>query len=62
MKKPYLTLEGIRRAVRFLERRKAHAVESGNVDWVSEYDNVLRIIRGLCALDVDPGENESRGR
>jgi len=54
MKKPYLTLDGIRQAMKFLEKRKAHAKETGNEDWVTEYDNVLRIIRSLCVLDLEP--------
>ena len=53
MKKPYLTLEGIRQSVRFLEKRKAHAKESGNADWVFEYESAIRIIRSLCALELD---------
>jgi hypothetical protein len=61
MKKPYLTLEGIRHAVKFLEKRKAYAKESGNEDWVTEYDNVLRIIRSLCALDLEKEKINPKG-
>jgi len=53
VKKPYLTLEGIRRAVTFLERRKAHAAEGGNTEWVVEYDNAIRTIRALSALELE---------
>ena len=53
MKKPYLTLTSIRRAVVFLEKRKAHATETENNEWADEYENAIRIIRGLCALELD---------
>ncbi len=53
MKKPYLTLDGIRRAVKFLEKRKAHASETGNTEWAVEFENAVRIIRSLCALELD---------
>ena len=56
MKKPYLTLEGIRKAVKFLEKRKAHAIETGNEEWAAEYESVIRIIRGLCVLELEPGK------
>ncbi len=56
MKKPYLTLDGIRQAVKFLEKRKAHAFETGNDEWVQEYENSIRIIRSLCALELEPGK------
>jgi len=52
MKKPYLTLESISKAVAFLEKRKAHAAETGNDEWAGEYDNAVRIIRGLCTLEL----------
>lgn len=54
MKKPYLSLDGIRRAVTFLEKRKAHARETGNAEWATEYENAIRIIRSLCALELGP--------
>lgn len=53
MKKPYLTLECIRRAVLFLEKRKVHATGTGNDEWATEYENAIRIIRGLCVLELD---------
>ncbi len=53
MKKPYLSLDGIKRAVKFLEKRKAHARETGNEEWAGEYENAIRIIRGLCVLELD---------
>jgi hypothetical protein len=53
MKKPYLTLDGIKRAVKFLEKRKAHASETGNEEWAAEFENAIRIIRGLCVLELD---------
>ena len=53
MKKPYLTLDGIKRAVKFLEKRKAHANETGNEEWAAEFENAIRIIRGLCVLELD---------
>jgi len=52
MKKPYLTLENIKRGVSFLEKRKVHAAETGNDEWVDEYENAIRIIRGLCTLEL----------
>jgi len=52
MKKPYLTLESISKAVAFLEKRKVHASETGNDEWAGEYDNAVRIIRGLCTLEL----------
>jgi len=58
VKKPYLTLDGIRRCVRFLEKRKAHAVESGNPEWAAEYENAVRIIRSLCVLELEPEESK----
>ena len=64
MKKPYLTLASIRRAVLFLERRKAHATETENLEWATEYENAIRIIRGLCALELDekPSKNDADRR
>ena len=56
MKKPYLTIEGIRRAVAFLEKRKAHAGETGNQEWAAEFESAIRIIRSLCALELEPGK------
>ncbi len=56
MKKHYLTLECIRRAVAFLEKRKAHASETGNDEWAEEFENAIRIIRGLCVLELEPGK------
>ena len=53
MKKPYLTLDGIKRAVKFLEKRKVHASETGNEEWAAEFENAIRIIRGLCVLELD---------
>ena len=58
MKKPYLSLDGIKRAVRFLEKRKAHASETGNTEWAAEYENAIRIIRSLCALELEPEETK----
>jgi len=64
MKKPYLTLAGISRAVVFLEKRKAHATETENLEWATEYENAIRIIRGLCALELDekPAKNDADRR
>ena len=62
MKKPYLTLDGIKRAVRFLEKRKAHAIETENEEWATEYENAIRIIRSLCALELEPGNVKPEGR
>lgn len=56
MKKPYLTLEGIRRAVKFLEKRKMHAIETGNEEWATEFESAIRIIRSLCVLELEPGK------
>lgn len=53
MKKPYLTLDGIKRAVKFLEKRKAHAGETGNTEWAAEFENAIRIIRSLCVLELE---------
>ena len=52
MKKPYLTLENIRRAVVFLEKRRVHAAGTDNDAWVDEFENAIRIIRGLCAFEL----------
>lgn len=54
MKKPYLSLDGIKRAVKFLEKRKAQATTSGNTEWASEFENAIRIIRSLCVLELEP--------
>lgn len=54
MKKPYLTLDGIKQAVKFLEKRKAHASGTGNTEWATEFDNAIRIIRSLCVLELEP--------
>ena len=64
MKKPYLTLSSIRRAVMFLEKRKKHASETENHDWAAEYENAIRIIRGLCVLELNekPRNNNAVGR
>ncbi len=62
MKKPYLTLDGIRRAVRFLGKRKACAEESGNGEWADEYENAIRIIRSLSALELEPDKTKPEGR
>ena len=51
MKKQYLTLDGIKRAVRFLEKRKAHASETGNEEWAANSER-HQIIRGLCVLET----------
>jgi len=56
MKKQYLTLDSIRRAVKFLEKRKVHADETGNEEWAAEFENAIRIIRGLCVLELEPGK------
>lgn len=61
MKKPYLTFDGIMRAVTFLEKRKAHPGKTGNDEWKGEYENVLRIIRALCVFELDP-EKKYSGR
>lgn len=61
MKKPYLTLDSIRKAVSFLEKRKAHAAETGNDEWADEYESAIRIIRGLCALEIS-GESKKTAR
>jgi hypothetical protein len=53
MKKPYLTVTSIRRAVAFLEKRKAHATGTENHEWAAEYENAIRIIRGLCVFELD---------
>ena len=62
MKKPYLTPDGIRRAVLFLEKRKAHAEETGNSEWAAEFANAARIIRCLCALELEPEKIKPGGR
>ena len=53
MKKPYLTFDGIMRAVNFLEKRKAHAMKTGNREWEDEYENILRIVKALCVFELD---------
>jgi len=62
MKKPYLTIESIRRAVSFLEKRKAHAVGTENPEWAEEYENAIRIIRGLCVLELGEGKKSDAGK
>lgn len=52
MKKAYVTFENIKKGVTFLEKRKVHAAETGNDEWVGEYENAIRIIRGLCTLEL----------
>jgi hypothetical protein len=55
MKTPYLTIEKIRRAVEFLEKRKSHAKATDNKEWLKEFENVLSVIRELCGVDLNNG-------
>ncbi|MDA3938251.1 MAG: hypothetical protein PF693_02940 [Spirochaetia bacterium] len=53
MKSPYLTIEKIQRAVKFLEKRKTHAKMMGNKEWENEFDNAITVIREMAGVDLN---------
>ncbi|MDA3939075.1 MAG: hypothetical protein PF693_07185 [Spirochaetia bacterium] len=52
MKTPYLTIEKIQKAVKFLEKRKTHAKGIDNKDWENEFDNAITVIREMAGVDL----------
>ena len=46
-----ITLEKVRRAVKFLERRKEHAELQANKEWTEEFENAIAVIKGLAAYE-----------
>ena len=52
MKTPYLTIEKIKKAVEFLERRKSHARVIKNREWEREFDNAITVIREMSGVDL----------
>ena len=44
-------LEEVRRAVKFLERRKEDAELQANKEWIEEFKNAIAVIKGLAAYD-----------
>ena len=52
MKTPYLTLEKISQAVKFLEKRKSHAKGIANKEWEKEFDNAITVITEMAGVDL----------
>ena len=52
MKTKYLTVDNIKKSLKFLKDRREHAKATKNKDWVKEYDNSIRVISELSAIDV----------
>ena len=52
MKTPYLTIEKIQKAVKFLEGRKSHARCISNKEWEKEFDNAITVIREMSGVDL----------
>lgn len=50
-RKASVTLETIRKALIFLERRKAHAEQQQNREWTQEYENAIAVIKGLAVYE-----------
>ncbi|MDA3939571.1 MAG: hypothetical protein PF693_09705 [Spirochaetia bacterium] len=52
MKTPYLTIEKIKQAVKFLQNRKSHARMISNKEWEKEFDNAITVIREMAGVDL----------
>jgi len=46
-----ITIEEVKRAVDFLERRKEHASLQKNDEWTKEFENAIAVIKLLSAYD-----------
>ena len=46
-----ITIEEVKRAVEFLERRKEHAALQKNDEWTKEFENAIAVIKLLSAYD-----------
>lgn len=49
--KTTVTIETIRRALIFLERRKVHAELQQNKEWTEEFENAIAVIKGLSIYE-----------